>query len=341
VSGRPIGAHGTCRGLVVRALLLVLVVSGLSTVAPALLGAQSTSGALFLLLPTGGRSVGLGQAVVADTLGSEAIWWNPAALARLTTTEIGVQGSRNVGQIYTGSAITWARPSARLGTIAFGVNLLDAGATPLTNDQGLELGEIALRNWILAASYATTFAKRFDAGLTYKFVQTRFDCSGLCSGVAVYQSSTSVVDVGGRAQLSGKIPVSLGASVRNIGPRFQINDREQADPMPTALQVGVTVEEIPAIRRRSPELSLRTSTDLFYDIRGGDGAISLRAGTELGWRGRVFVRGGWMVQANGGGPSIGIGAKIERLIFDVGTRFDGLSVTTGQAPTFVTLRFGF
>lgn len=303
--------------------------------------AQSSTGALFLLLPTGGRSVGLGQAVVADTLGSESLWWNPAGLARLTATEVGVQGARNVGQVYTGSAITWARPSARLGTIAVGVNLLDAGATPLTNNQGVELGEIALRNWQLAASYATTVAKRLDVGLTYKFLQTRFDCSGLCSNVSVYRSSTSVVDVGLRAQLPTRTAISLGAAVRNIGPRFQINDREQADPMPTAVQVGVTINEVPAIRRRSRDLALRLSTDVLYDINAENAPFSLRAGTELQWRGRVFVRGGWMLQSSGGGPAIGIGAKIDRLIFDVGTRFDDLSVTSGQAPTFVSLRFGF
>jgi hypothetical protein len=303
--------------------------------------AQSSTGALFLLLPTGGRSVGLGQAVVADTLGSESLWWNPAALARLTSTEVGVQGARNVSQVYTGSALTWARPSVRLGTIALGVNLLDAGATPLTNNQGVELGEIALRNWQLAAAYATSIGKRLDVGLTYKFLQTRFDCSGLCSNVSVYRSSSSVVDLGIRAQLPTSARISVGAAIRNLGPRFQINDREQADPMPTAVQVGMTLGDVAAVRRRSGDLALRLSTDVFYDVRASADAVSLRAGTELQWRSRVFVRGGWMVQADGGGPSIGVGAKIDRLIFDVGTRFDGLSVASGQAPTFVSLRFGF
>jgi hypothetical protein len=221
------------------------------------------------------------------------------------------------------------------------VNLLDAGATPLTNNQGVELGEIALRNWQLAAAYATSIGKRLDVGLTYKFLQTRFDCSGLCSNVSVYRSSSSVVDLGMRAQLPTSARISVGAAIRNLGPRFQINDREQADPMPTAVQVGMTLDDVAAIRRRSGDLALRVSTDLFYDVRATAGALSFRAGTELQWRSRVFVRGGWMLQADGGGPSIGVGAKIDRLIFDVGTRFDGLSVASGQAPTFVSLRFGF
>jgi hypothetical protein len=315
-------------------------VAGLALLAAtASLQAQSATGALFLLLPTGARAVGLGEAVVADTLGSESLWWNAAGLARLTKTEVGVQGSRTL--FFTGSAVTYARPSARLGTIAVGVNLLDAGSQELTNSQGVALGEIALRNWIVAASYATTLGRRVDVGLTYKFFQTRFDCSGFCQDVPVFRAGTSAVDLGLRAVLPTSTPIAIGASVRNIGPRFQINDREQADPIATAFQTGVTAE-VPAVHRRSPDLQLRVSSDLFYALRGGDGAVAVRAGTELQWRGRVFVRGGWVVQSgDGSGPSIGFGARVERLIFDIGSRFDGLSAATGQLPTYVSLRFGF
>ena len=34
------------------------------------------------LLPTGARAVGMGQAVVASAIGAEALWWNPALIAR-------------------------------------------------------------------------------------------------------------------------------------------------------------------------------------------------------------------------------------------------------------------
>src|ERR1043165_61064 len=41
-----------------------------------------TQGALELLLPTGARALGVGQAAVAGLRGSDGLWWNPALIAR-------------------------------------------------------------------------------------------------------------------------------------------------------------------------------------------------------------------------------------------------------------------
>src|SRR6266571_7586778 len=38
--------------------------------------------ALDLLLPTGARALGMGQAAVAFPSGAEGLWWNPALIAR-------------------------------------------------------------------------------------------------------------------------------------------------------------------------------------------------------------------------------------------------------------------
>ncbi|MCA1595710.1 MAG: hypothetical protein LC772_04710, partial [Chloroflexi bacterium] len=43
--------------------------------------AQSGQEGIFLLLPVGARSVGMGEAVVAQRGGSDLLWWNPAAIA--------------------------------------------------------------------------------------------------------------------------------------------------------------------------------------------------------------------------------------------------------------------
>lgn len=298
--------------------------------------AQSANGALFLLNPIGGRAVGMGQAVVSDTLGSESMWWNPGALARLSKTDLTLQGSRDF--VNTGTAITFARPSARLGTVGVGIVLFDAGTQPLTSPTGVELGEIAFRNWILAASYATTVGRRAEVGLTYKFFQTRFDCQGICD-IPVSRSGSSAVDVGARVTLPTASPIALGIAVRNIGPSFQVNDRAQADPIPLAVQAGLSTE-IRAVARRSEGVRLRVSSDLFTVPT--DRAVSWRTGAELGYRDRVAVRGGWSVQSGvGGGPSLGVSGKVDRLVFDLGLILSGLSVDQGQSPAYVSLRFPF
>jgi hypothetical protein len=58
--------------------------------------AQSASGegAIEFLSPTGARSSGMGQAVVASAVGSEALWWNPALIAR-SSREAGFHAVKN------------------------------------------------------------------------------------------------------------------------------------------------------------------------------------------------------------------------------------------------------
>ena len=80
---------------------------------------------------------------------------------------------------------------------------------------------------ILAASYAATFGSRVRAGVTYKFLQDRQDCSGDCTGAPTHVPSTSAFDFGVQAALDDSSRITFGAYARNIGFRLQINDVEQ------------------------------------------------------------------------------------------------------------------
>src|SRR5829696_5297968 len=167
-----------CSARVHGALLLALAL-----LAPARTRAQGSlaeDGALFLLLPVGARAVGMGQAVVAERPGSEAVWWNPGALARLEKRELALHHSQSI--IYKGDAISVVVPSSLLGTIALSFNLLDYDEIPDTPaDPTLpSTGKILPRNLALAGSYAATLGSRLSAGVTYKLVQFRLDCIGSC-----------------------------------------------------------------------------------------------------------------------------------------------------------------
>ena len=81
---------------VVRGHRCLLAAFGISAVALCSEQAYAQSnGALFLLVPFGGRAVGLGGAVVADTaLGTEGMWWNAASMARLRKKELAIHHSQ-------------------------------------------------------------------------------------------------------------------------------------------------------------------------------------------------------------------------------------------------------
>jgi hypothetical protein len=153
----------------------IAVASLAGTAAGAQPSGLTTEGAPFLLLPVGARAVGMGQAVVADQSGTEAIWWNAAGVARSERREIAVHHYETI--IGTGDAVSILIPSSLLGVFAVSLYALDYGDFPVTDSLGNQIGSLLTRNVAYAATYATPIGGRISAGITFKIVQLRLDCS--------------------------------------------------------------------------------------------------------------------------------------------------------------------
>ena len=167
--------------------------------APAAMRAQggvSPDGALFLLVPVGAHAVGIGQADVASDIGAEAIWANPAGLARLTKQEISINHSQTI--IATGDALNFVYPAGKAGVLAASAYLVNYGQQDLTD------GYPAIRRLerstceIMSSPFRTPrrSVRSMSAGVTYKYVQERVDCNGECVDVAAFSASTNAVDLG-------------------------------------------------------------------------------------------------------------------------------------------------
>jgi hypothetical protein len=318
-------------------LVLVALALGIGGLAP--LGAHAQSGALFLLVPFGAQAVGRGEAVTADrSMGTEGIWWNPAALARLEKREAAVHHGQSV--IATTDMLAMAVPSRVLGTLAAGAYLVNYGDQQATDPvNGAPIGVITNRNYLVALSYATPAGKRLNAGLTYKFLMLRFACSGLCGQVPAISGSTSALDAGIQYLLPTARPITLGAAVRNLGPALQLKDAEQADPLPRVVQLG-GAGELPLAALTAAGASLEVSGDL--QLAEALGGTALGVGAVLGYRKELFLRAGYKLQdGDARGPSFGIGYRRGGFAVDFARRLGGLSAQLGEPPTFVSLRARF
>jgi len=302
----------------------------------------ATEGALFLLLPVGARSVGMGQAVVADRPGTEAVWWNPAAIGAATRREAAIHHSQSVAG--TGDAVTILVPSSLLGVLALSVNIFDYGEQVSNPDPSAPEqvgGTIIPRSFVYAATYATSLGNHVTAGLTYKLVQFRIDCTGPCPDIS-FSATTSALDFGAQFTLKRSLPLVIGVAARNVvGTKIQVNDSPQADPIPRRFQVGVQyrIDVPPTI---APETAVRLAFDLADGIDVGSPAP--RFGADIAFRERFHVRGGYAVEASqseAGGPSIGLGLSTGNLVFDVARVVTGLSADAGKAPTYLSLRYLF
>lgn len=314
-----------------------------AALAAALLGApgearaQDEEGALFLLLPVGARAIGMGQAVVAGTPGSEAVWWNPAALARVAKREAAIHHSETF--LFTGDALSLVIPSDLLGVLTASVNVVNFGTQELTDPEtGAPFGELTIRNVVYAATYAATIGGRLNAGLTYKLVQLRFDCNPSCGDVSSV-ASTSALDAGLQYDLNGLVPITVGVAVRNFGPRLQVKDSPQADNLPTRVQLGLRYQ-VPQIEDLAKDLEVFVSGDVVGPLELDN--TEAYVGADLVWRKRIHLRGGYPFrETEGNGPSVGFGILAGDLALDVARVFESFSTDAGKAPTYLSLRLLF
>jgi hypothetical protein len=293
----------------------------------------ATEGALFLLLPIGARAVGMGQAVVAESGGSEAVWWNPAGLARADRFEGAIHHSQMFAG--TGDAVSVLLPFSLLGVFALSADIVNHGEQETTDEQGT-IGTIFPRSFVFAGTYGTAIGTRLAAGVTYKLVQVRLDCTGACPDPGAFSATTTALDLGVQYEPRPEVPVTIGVAVRNVGVRLQVNDGDQADPLPTRLHVGASYRLPPFQQFQDTEVRLAADLVDRLEVSGP----SARMGAELVYQRRYFLRAGYVLE-DGGGPAIGAGIASGGLVVDISRVMSGLSVDAGEPPMHLSLRYQF
>ena len=308
------------------------------------LGAQqsdggASEGGIFLLLPVGAKAVALGRAMTA-LQGAESVFWNPAGLGDLSGSRVLLYRGDYVAGEGTSASGLVNRPG--LGTIGFTYHLLDVGEQDLTDEQGNVLGSISVRNHLGVFSAATRFWNRLNVGFNFKFVQFRQSCRGQCLDAGV-TATTYAVDAGVQLTELAGLPLRLGVMVAHAGPRFQVRNEEQADPLPTRVRASVAYEALGTFGENE-RLSLTLIAEV-EDRWRDPGSPALYLGSELGAGvedALLILRAGY-VRGNGeqvNGAAMGVGIAYDR--FDLSIAKSLTSNITGVSePVHVTFGLGF
>lgn len=319
---------------------LLLSASGLALgLCAALPAAQAQSDtALFLLLPVGARTLGQGQATVASETGSEAVWSNPAALARQTTRETAIHHSTTLA--VTGDAITFVAPARALGVLALSVNIYNFGDQQVTEDPNQPpIGLLLPRNVVYALTWARGIGARVNAGVTYKLIQARIDCTGQCGDIGTGSGTASAFDMGAQYRFADDLPLTFGAALRNVGGDLRATPDEPPAALPRRLQLGASYR-LSFIDRHLADMDVRVSGEV--DATPALEDPGLRFGTAIVYQKRVHLRAGWgTADTEASGPSVGFGLTAGKLSFDIARTFEGLSADAGEPPTYFSLRYNF
>jgi hypothetical protein len=324
-----------------RTAIVLLVPSTFTTTRAAAQDQPLNAAALFLLFPVGATTVGMGQTAAAADGHGEAVFQNPAGVASLSSSEFAL----HTATLAAGptNAITAFFPRHGIGVFGATLYLADYGDLELTDSSGTTNGRLSSRNFAFLATYATQLTGSVSLGVSYKLVQFAVTCSGACQSVPAGQGVTHALDVGGQFAVGADHALRIGVALRNVGFPLQVNNRDQADPLPTRLIVGATyrVQLRPVDDSVADRFDLRMAADVDSPWRQ-TGNPDIRLGVDVGYREMVRVRGGYAFVHQGlSGPSIGLGVATGAIGVDLARMFlTGTDLVTPN-PTFLSFRVQF
>ncbi len=295
-----------------------------------------TGGAAFLLVPVGAKAAALGQAGVADGGSSEAAFWNPAGLATIEHSEFAIHRANTFASNNT--VLSGYLASQSLGTVGLAAYLVDFGSQEVIAGANRPVtGQITPRNVELLASYGTDIGGSVSLGFNYKLIQFRQDCSGDCTPFRSMVGTTHGVDVGVQYGVGDSDALRLGVAVLHAGFKLQVQNREQADPLPTRLQAGAVYRvHLPSPPEAGEPLDARLLLDL-QDAWGNYDRPDARVGVEIAYGELIRIRTGYaFLHAESSGPSIGLGLRFGRLALDFARIF--FESSSLENPVYLSLR---
>jgi len=175
---------------------------------------KGTCGALELIIPIGSRATAMGGSVVADTRGTEAIYWNPAGMANTEGTEVIFSYLNYIADIkYSFIGIT--TNLGNFGSLGFNTRVMNIGEIIVTTEESPDgTGEIITPNFIIAGfSYSRQMTDRVFFGSSMSVIHERI-MQETARGVAFDFGFQYIPGVGG---------LKLGVVMKNIGPKIRFD----------------------------------------------------------------------------------------------------------------------
>ncbi len=245
-------------------------------------GAGSTS-LEFLTMGVGARYVAMGQTAAAVVDDSNAMFWNPAGLARMKSPSASFMYGAYVASLQQQS-LSIAAPTG-LGTFGLSAQTLIYPSIRRTDDTGRELGRFSPVDTAYAVGWSHTLGRRLAFGVAGKMVQSKI----------VDTAAAMAADAGISYQ---RLRWGAALSVRNVGQALQF-DRE-ASPLPRSLRIGSSWR---------PKLPWIVALDADVSQEAGN-AFSLGSEYKVfsSVRGAFFLRAGYLTRTEKTSNTLGISA---------------------------------
>lgn len=286
--------------------------------------ASAAETASFLRILPGARPMSLGEAYTAVADDLNALTTNPSGLSRIQAREAGFMHAELYSAVHY-DFLGYSQPVAGgAGAIGFGVQRLAQGGLDGRDASGQTTGSFSAADTAVGAAGSFKLPDgRTLAGVGLKLVQSQ---------LANASAQTFAVDAGLMRGLDvAPVPVTVGASVRNLGPGLRLGT--QTEDLPLTVSVGLSARLAGA---------LLISADASDRPHAATGGKAFSVGTEYSVLPTFALRAGYApISASGGSPMTGFG-------FGFGLRVSRASIDYGFTPAGdlgaaqrLSLTFGF
>ena len=196
----------------------------------------------------GGNQVGMTGTDLSFT------FHNPSAL----TDTVSGYLTLNYGLYFAGinyGYAAYARSFKKVGTFAAGVHYINYGTFDRADEYGTINGTFSAAEYAILLTYSRQLSRRFNAGITLKPVISNFES---------YHSFGLAFDLGLMYSSKNKL-FNMGITLKNFGAQITTYN-ETNEPLPTDLQVGMSIKLAHAPFRFSVTAQNLLSFDLTYTL---------------------------------------------------------------------------
>ncbi len=261
-----------------------------------------TSASPQLLIPAGARGTALAGSGMSTASGIDAIFWNPAGLARSAYKSDVMFSHMEYFADMTLEYVAVATKLGGFGSLGFSVKSLVVGDINVTTeDQPDGTGEVLTPDFLtFGAHYSKVLSDRVSVGFTTKIISESFQSVG-ATGIA-FDAGVQYKAIAGLEGLSiGVVLKNFGPSVTYGGsgllrrgkvsgvdrPASLVRIEAQPSELPTTLELGTSYAY------SLGETSMLNLSGVFQNNNFADNEF--RFGAEFALEDFLFLRGGWVV----------------------------------------------
>lgn len=238
-----------------------------------------TVGYTFLKLPVTARQAAMGETAggIVRNAGIMPLFLNPAVLGFQKTNAVGFGGANWIADInhYVFGA---TYQLASLGAIGIGINYVDYGNMPHTERTGAggeytQLGTYTAQSKAIGLTYSRQLTNKFAWGLRLNYIR---------EDIYHYSSTNVLADVG-VLYYTGFNSLRIGGFINNFG----VDSRFIGDTfkMPTELRLNLAYD---LVNSKANRFTLAMEM-----VHPSDNVEKVHIGFEYGFKGMLFLRGGY------------------------------------------------